>query len=375
MAMSYSSMVGDDQRQQINTNFLASQRAARFRPYYFGAIVFTVVVAFAALFVDYMIVTEFWTRALSNEFLELPGTLAGSVAFKSLQVLFATLAAHIFIEHMSGFGRAVFVRALFILALTMLGGVGMLLALMSLPAGMADVGLGGPGASLGSALSSLGIETEAAREAVVAQTSLDQMRAYQPVFWMASLSVIFLVVTGVAALFLHYAVNNLRKIFETRDFVERKADMARLAALEAEYARNREQLIDMERTDYRRNALWTRLMDNCRAYERGLEGVRVQPAANRRTLTRTLALPAPGRRRRDAADADARNGQLQACADSQQIARYESVFEDWWSRRQRLSQNEGGQGSMAPPAQAGEVLPPLDGAKVFAFSKTIKAAE
>ncbi|MEQ9520766.1 MAG: hypothetical protein RLN89_15155 [Parvibaculum sp.] len=366
MAMSYSSMVGDDQRQEISTNYLASQRAARFRPYYFGAIVFTVVVAFAALFVDYMIVTEFWTRALSNEFLELPGTLAGSVAFKSLQVLFATLAAHIFIEQMSGFGRAVFVRALFILALTMLGGVGMLLALMSLPAGMADAGLGGPGASLGSALSSLGIETEAAREAVVAQSSLQEMQAYQPVFWMASLSVIFLVVTGVAALFLHYALNNLRKLFETRDFAERKADMARLAALEAEYARNREQLIDMERTDYRRNALWTRLMDNCRAYESGLEGSRAQPVSNRRML----ALPAPGRRRRDAASADVRNGQLQACADSQKIARYEGVFEDWWARRQRMSQTD-----PAAYDRSGEVLPPLDGAKVFAFSKTVKAAE
>lgn len=372
MAMSYSSMVGDDQRQKINSNYLASQRAARFRPYYFGAIVFTVIVSLAALFVDYMIVTEFWTRALSNEFLELPGTLASSVAFKSLQVLFATLAAHIFIEHMSGFGRGLFVRALFILALTMLGGVGLLLALMSLPAGMADAGLGGPGGSLGSALSSLGIETEAAREAVVAQTALDEMRAYQPVFWMASLSVIFLVVTGVAALFLHYAVNNLRKIFETRDFVERKADMARLAALEAEFARNREQLIDMERTDYRRNALWTRLMDNCRAYERGLEGVRTQPRGHGK---RVLALPAPGRRRREAEVADARNGQLQACADSQQIARYESVFEDWWSRRQRMSQNDGGQASSFPQERVGEVLPPLDTAKVFAFSKTVKAAE
>ncbi|MEQ9145760.1 MAG: hypothetical protein RLO08_15545 [Parvibaculaceae bacterium] len=354
-----SSLVSDDQRQKINANFLESQRAARFRPYYFGAIFFTVLVAAAALFVDYMIVTEFWTRALANEFLELPGSLASSVAFKSLQVLFATLAAHIFLEHMSSFGRGVFVRALFILALTMLGGVGLLLALMSLPAGLADAGLGGPGASLGQALSGLGIETEAARDAVAAQTSLDQMRAYQPVFWMASLSVVFLVVTGVAALFLHYALGNLKKIFETRDFAERKADTARLAALEAEYARNRETLIDMERLDHRRNVLWTRLMDSCRAYERGLEGVRSAGIQDRKVL----ALPGPGRRRRNA-HAVERSDQLKACADSQQIARYEALFEDWWSRRQRMTLNDG---SVREPL--GEVLPPVDTGRRIGINK------
>lgn len=346
-----SSLVGDDQRHKISENFIASQRDARFRPFYFGAILFTVLVAGGALFVDYMIVTEFWTRALANEFLELPGSLASSVAFKSLQVLFATLAAHIFIEHMGVFGRAVFVRVLFLLALTMLGGVGLLLALMSLPAGLADAGLGGNGASLGTALSSLGIETEAAREAAVAQTGLDEARAYQPVLWMASLGVIFLVVTGVAALFLHYALINLKKLFETRDFAERKADMSRLAALEAEYARNRETLIDMERMDHRRNMLWTRLMDSCRAYERGLEGTRTGYLTGRKVR----ALPAPGRKRQERAAAAERSEQLKACADSQQIARYEALFEDWWSRRQRMSVNDGG-----PREAVGEVLPPVN---------------
>ena len=349
------SLVGDTQRHSINDNFLASQRDARYRPYYFGAIIFTVTVAMAALFVDYMIVTEFWTRALANEFLELPGSLANSVAFKSLQVLFATLAAHIFFEQMSGFGRAVFIRALFLLALTMLGGVGMLLALMSLPAGLADAGLGGPGGSLGAALAGLGIETEAVREATIAQTGLDEMRAYQPIFWMASLSVIFLVVTGVAALFLHYALVNLKKIFETRDFAERKVDMTRLAALEAEYARNREALIDLERLDHRRNMLWTRLMTSCRAYETGLEGVRSASLNDRKIL----ALPGSGRRR-----AVAHTDRLRACADSQQIARYEALFEDWWSRRQRMTLNDG---SVRTPLS--EVLPPVNAGRIGSLSK------
>ncbi len=352
------SLVGDGQRNAINDNFLASQRDARYRPYYFGAIIFTIAVSLAALFVDYMIVTEFWTRALANEFLELPGSLANSVAFKSLQVLFATLAAHIFFEQMSGFGRAMFVRLLFILALMMLGGVGLLLAMMSLPAGLADAGLGGPGGSLGSALSGLGIETEAAREATVAQAGLDEMRAYQPIFWMVSLSVIFLVVTGVAALFLHYALVNLKKIFETIDFSDRKTDMTRLAALEAEHARNREALIDLERLDHRRNVLWTRLMASCRAYERGLEGIRSSSLNERKVL----ALPGSGRRR-----AVAHTDRLKACAESQQIARYEALFEDWWSRRQRMSMNDG---NVRSPLS--EVLPPV---KTGSRGNLPKAAE
>lgn len=341
------SLIADDQRHKINDNLVASRLLARYQSFYFGAILFTVAVAGAALFVDYQIVTEFWTRALANEFLELPGSLASSVAFKSLQVLFATLAAHIFIEQMGGFGRAVFVRVLFLLALVMLGGVGLLLALMSLPAGLADAGAGGPGGSLGSALAGLGLETESSVAAAASQSQLDGMRAYQPIMWMASLGVIFLVVTGVAAIFLHYALNNLKKLFDSRDYAERKADMDRLAALEAEYARNREALIDMERIDHRRNVLWTRLMESCRAYERGLEGVRGGATSSRRVL----ALPSPGSRRNNRNDRD----RIKACMDSQQVARYEAVFEDWWTRRQRMTMNDG---TVRTPLS--EVLPPVN---------------
>jgi hypothetical protein len=181
------------------------------------------------------------------------------------------------------------------------------------------------------------------------------MRAYQQIFWMASLSVIFLVVTGVAALFLHYALVNLKKIFETRDFADRKGDMTRLAALEAEYARNRETLIDLERLDLRRNVLWTRLMASGRAYERGLEGIRSSSINNRKVL----ALPGSGRRR-----AVAHTDRLRACAESQQIGRYEALFEDWWSRRQRMTLNDGN-----VRAPLSEVLPPVNAGRLSSLNK------
>ncbi len=107
----------------------------------------------------------------------------------------------------------------------------------------------------------------------------------------------------------------------------------------------------MERMDHRRNMLWTRLMDSCQAYERGLEGIRTSYLTGRKVR----ALPAPGRKRQERAAAEERSGQLKACADSQQIARYEALFEDWWSRRQRMSVNDGG-----PRETIGEVLPPVN---------------
>ena len=70
----------------------------------------------AALFVDYNIINEFWSRALSNEFGEVPPALATTVAAKSMQVLFGTLAVHYLISHIGHGGRVAY--SLFIFAIT-----------------------------------------------------------------------------------------------------------------------------------------------------------------------------------------------------------------------------------------------------------------
>lgn len=352
------SFIPDDMRAQINRNYVASERQARFASFHFMAFFAVGLIAFGALVVDYMIVSEFWTRALANEFLELPGALGSSVAFKSMQVLFATVAAHILYEQLGPVGKALFVRIVFVLALTMLLGVGLLLALMSLPNGLAATSEGSVGSSLGNALAGLGISTQATQETARTASEIDHMRGWQPVAWLASLGIVFLVVTGVAALCIHYAVASLRKVFLARDFRHRRTEMEKLATLEAEYDGNRHALSEMEGPENRRHLLWTGLMRECRAYEQGLEEARrkgdvLLPPAN---ASRGFL-----GRRKDVSLAGGVHGvgdKLKICESSRELGRYEKLFDEWWERRSRNAMKAGPAYLEAVRTPFGEVLPP-----------------
>lgn len=352
------SLIPEDMRTQINRNYVASERQARFASFHFMAFFAVGLIALGALVVDYMIVSEFWTRALANEFLELPGALGSSVAFKSMQVLFATVAAHILYEQLGPMGKALFVRIVFVLALTMLLGVGLLLALMSLPNGLAATSEGSVGSSLGNALAGLGISTEATQETARTASEIDQMRGWQPMAWLTSLGIVFLVVTGVAALCIHYAVESLRKVFLARDFRHRRAEMEKLAALEAEYDGNRHALSEMEGPENRRHLLWTGLMRECRAYEQGLEEARrkgdvLVPSAN---ASRGFL-----GRRKDVSLAGGVHGvgdKLKICESSRELGRYEKLFDEWWERRSRNAMKAGPAYLEAVRAPLSEVLPP-----------------
>ncbi|MDX5366044.1 MAG: hypothetical protein LPK88_06335 [Alphaproteobacteria bacterium] len=354
------SLLSEDARAQISRNYVASERQARFASFYFLTFVTVALVAIGALIVDYMIVSEFWTRALANEFLELPGALGSSVAFKSMQVLFATVAAHILYEQLSAFGKAVFVRIVFILALTMLLGVGVLLALMSLPNGIAATGDGSVGSSLGNALAGLGISTDATQETQRAASEIDQMRDWQPMAWLASLGIVFLVVTGVAALCVHYAVDSLRRVFHARDFRHRRTAMERLSALEAEYDSNRHALSEMEGPENRRHLLWTGLMRECRFYEQGLEEARRKGDTLGQTSRGFL-----GRRKEVALNGAATSfrDKLKVCEDSRHLGRYEKLFDEWWERRSRNAMKAGPARLEAIREPIGELLPPRGSAR------------
>ncbi|HCX67211.1 hypothetical protein [Parvibaculum sp.] len=365
--MSGVSLISDDMRAAITRNYVASEREARFASFHFMAFVLVALVALGALVVDYMIVSEFWTRALANEFLELPGALGSSVAFKSMQVLFATVAAHILYEQLGPMGKALFVRIVFMLALTMLLGVGLLLALMSLPNGIAATSDGSVGSSLGNALAGLGITTEATQETARTTSEIDQMRGWQPMAWLASLGIVFLVVTGVAALCLHYAVSSLRRVFHARDFKYRRAAMERLASLEAEHDGNRHSLSEMEGPENRRHLLWTGLMRECRSYEQGLdearrEGNKISQADN--SGVRGLL----GRRRQApvlANDAQSRFAdRLKACEDSRCLGRYEKLFDDWWERRSRNAMKAGPARLEPVREPISEVIPPRSALRI-----------
>ena len=357
------SLVSDAVRARITENYVASEREARFALFHAGAFLALAFVSLGAVLVDYMIVSEFWTRALANEFLELPGALATSVAFKSMQVLFATIAAHILYEHMGRFGRGFFVRVVFVLAVLMLLGVGFLLATMSLPNGLAATGGGsGVGSSLGSALAGLGIATPGADETARTTADLDTMRAWEPLFWLGSLGIVFLVVTGVAALCIHYATEALRRVFLARDFAHRRRDMARLAAFEAEFDETAHKLSEMEGAENRKHLLWTALMRECREYEQGLDEAR-RAATAQAPQGRKLIGGREGPATVNPAD------RLKACEASRDVARYERLFDEWWERRSRNAMKAGPTSFGGVREPASELLPPVKGPRAILVTK------
>jgi len=348
------SLVPEAIRAEITKNYVASEREARFALFHAGTFFVFSLVALGAVVVDYMIVSEFWTRALANEFLELPGTLTTSVAFKSMQVLFATIAAHILFDHMGRFGRGLFVRVVFVLALVMLLGVGFLLATMSLPNGMAASNGGGVGDSLSSALSGLGIAAPATAESSAMASELSAVRSWQPVLWLGSLGLVFLVVTGVAALSLHFAAQAVRRIFLARDFAHRRRDVARLAALETEYDQNRHRLSEMEGVENRRHLLWTGLMRECRAYEQGLDEAR-RVLKDRVPMQRRLGRGGDG-----AAQEASELDKFKACEASRDVKRYEHLFDEWWERRSRNAMKAGPAMLQSIREPDAELIPPVN---------------
>lgn len=91
-----------------------------------------------ALTVDYKILHDFWTTIYQNKFLQVPETLKDNVVFKSLQVLFAVIAIHFLISAPGIFGKAIrgtFMVGIGVMVLAMLVGLGFLAAKSTIPAG------------------------------------------------------------------------------------------------------------------------------------------------------------------------------------------------------------------------------------------------
>src|SRR5258707_146291 len=109
-------------------NMEKSRQVAHYRPLYVAAAGIAVAIALLAMFVDYHIIREVWTRALANEFMQVPVALQSSVIFKSLQVIFAVLIVHFFLRITGVYGRNTMIVAAFVLALVMVGGLGYLVA-------------------------------------------------------------------------------------------------------------------------------------------------------------------------------------------------------------------------------------------------------
>ena len=347
-----SGLIPQPVRVRIDHYLQASGQNARQAPLHAIAIMAGLLVFAGALFVDYAIVSEFWTRALANEFLELPGALADSVGFKSLQVLFAAIAAHLVFASLGPAGQKIFTRIVFLLAVLMLAGLGFLLATMSLPQGSADA-FGGT-TSLDQALAGLGLGGEASAVPAPAAPGLAEeamSRDVHAATWLGSLGVIFLVVTGVAAIALHSAVSGLRHLVAVGEYRARAAEADQLHRREHEYAHLIRELEQLQRPEARRAILWAGLMREVQAHLDGISEAR-----------RGLRAPAGGQgggffsRGRavapamDTAASDDLRQRIEDSAQSLSVEAYEEIFDTWWESRSHsaLADSAGHTGEAGP---------------------------
>jgi hypothetical protein len=238
----------------IMRNMEKSRQVAHYRPLYIAAALIAITVMALAMFVDYQIIRgDVWTRALSNEFMVVPASLQASVIFKSLQVIFAVLIVHFFLKITGVYGRNAMIAVGFVLSLVMIGGLGYLVAYNNM-AGATSATLDQPrddGASAsggGSSIDALFAAPVKPSAAVIpandgvslglpklSSTSLANADSW---FWLAFASVIFFIVTTVAALYMLTVENNVRNLHIARDHRHRQRQFAQLQMLQLADRRN-----------------------------------------------------------------------------------------------------------------------------------------
>ena len=248
-----------DEDYVIARNMEKSRQIAHYKWLYVGAGIVALIIALAAMFVDYQIIRgDIWTRALSNEFMVVPAALQSTVIFKSLQVIFAVLIIHFMLKITGVYGRNVLVTTAFIFALVMIGCLGYLVAYNNMSGGTSTTlehqqTTDGPqnnsidklfasvdGASTVQAASPQAEPVADAPPAKsggfslfnlprLSQTSLANTDSW---FWLAFASVIFFIVTSVAALYLQGTENNIRNVSLARDYKHRQRQFAQLHLLQ-----------------------------------------------------------------------------------------------------------------------------------------------
>jgi hypothetical protein len=253
-------------REQTDSDIIArnmekSRQVAHYRPLYLVAAGLALAILLLAMFVDYHIIREVWTRALANEFMVVPAALQSSVVFKSLQVVFAVLIVHFMLKITGVYGRNTMIVASFILALVMIGGLGYLTAYNNMAGGTSTQQeqhavqptnnsdsidqLFSADANAGQAKLQQASMTPAPAAPSAAQTnpndgvSLGLPKLSQASlanadswFWLAFASVVFFIVTTVAALYMQTVENNARNYHIARDYSHRRRQFAQLHLLE-----------------------------------------------------------------------------------------------------------------------------------------------
>jgi hypothetical protein len=246
-----------DDANVIARNMEKSRQVAHYRPLYLVAVGLALAIALLAMFVDYQIIRgDVWTRALSNEFMVVPASLQSSVIFKSMQVIFAVLIVHFMLKITGAYGRNTLITAAFLMALVMIGCLGYLVAYNNMSgATSATLEHGTQTAMLPQAnaidqlfSSPTPVKTGDAADVAaprltnasmtdgvglglpkLSQTSLANADSW---FWLAFASVIFFIVTTVAALYMQTVENNVRNAHIAHDYKHRQRQFAQLHLLE-----------------------------------------------------------------------------------------------------------------------------------------------
>jgi hypothetical protein len=232
----------------IARNMEKSRQVAHYRPLYFAAVLLSACIVMISMFVDYHIIREIWTRALANEFMQVPESLQSSVMFKSLQVVFAVLIVHFMLKITGTYGRNTMIAASFILALVMISGLGYLVAYNNTAGGTSTAQqqhqptqpnaidqLFANDGSVQNASVAAAPRILEAREGVslglpkISEASLAHADSW---FWLAFASVVFFIVTTVAALYMQTCENNVRNLHIARDYKARRRDFTVLHLLE-----------------------------------------------------------------------------------------------------------------------------------------------
>jgi hypothetical protein len=236
----------------ISRNMEKSRQVSHYKPLYAVAVGLALAILLVAMFVDYHIIREVWTRALANEFMVVPPALQSSVIFKSLQVIFAVLIVHFMLKITGAYGRNTMIAAAFVMAVVMIGGLGYLVAYNnmagatsttleqrqtqpannSIDALFASNGevqsatLTRPAPQVASANAAEGVSLGLPK---LSQSSLADADSW---FWLAFASVVFFIVTTVAALYMQIAENNVRNFHIAHDYKHRQKQFAQLHLLE-----------------------------------------------------------------------------------------------------------------------------------------------
>jgi hypothetical protein len=248
---------GEDQddARVIAHNIEKSRQVFHFRSLYVLAALAAVAIIAFGMFVDFQIIKgDIWTRALANEFMVVPASLQGTLLFKSLQVVFAVLIIHFMLKITGVYGRNAMITAAFICALVMIGGLGYLVAYNNMTGGTSTTleHAQQDGGQKNNSIDQLFTSNKSTGEdasgrvipASMTQTKSDEFSPSIPKpserflanadswFWLAFASVIFFIVTTVAALFMQTFENNIRNFLISRDYLHRRKQFAQLHLLE-----------------------------------------------------------------------------------------------------------------------------------------------